>query len=67
MTDLEMLKEAFARGEFSACVGVADEMAEQGHPHAEELCELAVIMTTHESALDVQLAGANFLLLLELS
>jgi hypothetical protein len=65
MTDREMLRRALDEGDATAFLGVADELAERGHPDAEELCGLAVEIATASDWSVVMMAGLVFLTILE--
>ncbi len=56
MTNLESLVRAFLKGEVLACVGIADELEEQGHPLADKAGEYSVTITTSRKWSEVFLA-----------
>lgn len=66
MDDLERLKRAVREGEVAACVPLADALSDTGHPHAEELGQLAVMIGYETDAAVVAMAVENFTLLMEM-
>ncbi len=60
-SDLDRLTKAVEAGEVAACLGLADELADAGHPHAEELALLALVVVETESEYVLTIAFTMFL------
>lgn len=60
MTDFAMLKQQVMQGNVDAFIPLADELNDEGHPHAEELAKLAVDISTETDWAVVLLSIAVF-------
>lgn len=63
--EVQQLKAALDDFDATAFPPIADALAEEDHPHASELCDLAYIIASEEDWAVVSVACVNFILILE--
>jgi hypothetical protein len=63
--EVQLLKESLDRGDATAFLPMADALAERDHPHASELCDLAMTIATETDQTVVLVACLSFITILE--